>query len=72
MPFKKEKEYTHNYGHILANTCTTALFMKGNVCIGMVMKCSGSRMAHLTLPERKRVKVMRKGGAGLGVRRFSS
>lgn len=30
------------------------------------MKCSGSRMAHLTLPERKRVKVMRKGGGGWG------
>lgn len=46
--------------------------MKGNVCIGMAMKCSGSRMAHLTLPERKRVKVMRKGGAGWGARGFSS
>lgn len=27
--------------------------MKGNVCMGIVLKCSGSRMAHLILPERK-------------------
>lgn len=27
--------------------------MMGNVCMGMVLKCSGSRTAHLILPERK-------------------
>ena len=27
--------------------------MKGNVCMGLVLKCSRSRMSHLILPERK-------------------
>lgn len=27
--------------------------MKGNVCMGIVLKCSRSRMSHLIFPERK-------------------
>lgn len=55
----------HTLAHSHRN-CNKALFMKGNFCMGTVLKRSGSRMAHLILPERrkkkKRVKVMRKGG----------
>lgn len=36
--------------------------MKGNVCMGMVFKCSSSRIAHLILPERKESKSNEKRG----------
>lgn len=47
---KNTNVHAHAHSHRNSNK---ALFMKGNVCMGMVLKCSGSRMAHLILPERK-------------------
>ena len=44
--------HTHLHTHLHRNS-NKVLFMKGNVCMGMALKCSGSRMAHLILPERK-------------------
>ncbi|TNN68519.1 hypothetical protein EYF80_021304 [Liparis tanakae] len=45
-----------------------ALLMKGNVCTGMAWKCSGSRMAHLILPDRKESESNEKRGGGAAVR----
>ena len=63
----EKHKYTHMHSHTLPHThlqrnSNRALFMKGNVCMGRALKCRGSRMTHLILPERKERESNEKGG----------
>lgn len=42
--------------------------MKGNICMGRMLKCSGSRMARLILPERKESENNEEKGGGVPMR----